>query len=67
MLKLLDVLLSTETGEAEKKHILQNDFAIPMTQTSETEVQAMCNLSQGVLEKGTEKGKAEGLLTAIKT
>lgn len=62
VLKLLDVLLSSEAGEAEKKRILQDDFNIPMTQTLETEVQVMCNLSQGVLEKG----KAEGLLSAIK-
>ena len=60
ILKLLDVLLSSETGEAEKKQILQNDFDIPMTQTLELEVQAMCNLSQGVEEKGRIKGRAEG-------
>lgn len=66
VLKLLDILLSSEAGEAEKKRILQDDFNIPMTQTLETEVQVMCNLSQGVLEKGMEKGKAEGLLSAIK-
>ena len=70
VLKLLDVLLSTEAGEAEKKRVLQSDFDIPMTQTLESEVQVMCNLSQGVLEKGIEKGmekgKVEGLLTAIK-
>ena len=70
VLKLLDVLLSSETGEAEKKQVLQNDFQIPMTQTLESEVQAMCNLSQGVMEKGMEKGiekgKIEGLLTSIR-
>ena len=70
LLKLLDVLLSSDIGEAEKKRILQNDFDIPMTQTLETEVQTMCNLSQGVMEKGMtrgmEKGKTEGFLTAIK-
>ena len=62
VLKLLDVLLSSKTGEAEKKQVLQNDFHIPMTQTLESEVQTMCNLSQGVMEKG----KMEGLSTAIK-
>ena len=82
VLKLLDVLLSSEAGEAEKKQILQNDFDIPMTQTLESEVRVMCNLSQGVMEKGIEQGmkqgmeqgmkqgmengKVEGLLTAIR-
>ena len=62
VLKLLDVLLSSETGEAEKKRILQQDFDIPMTQTLESEVQVMCNLSQGIEEKGRIKGRAEGLM-----
>ncbi len=66
VVKLLDILLSSDVGEIEKKQVLQNDFDIPMTQTLETEVQVMCNLSQGVEEKGMEKGRAEGLLTAIK-
>ena len=46
--------------------MLQNDFDIPMTQTLESEVRVMCNLSQGVMEKGMEKGKMDGLSTAIK-
>ena len=60
VLKLLDVLLSSETGIAEKRQVLQDDFDIPMTETLEAEVQAMCNLSQGVEEKGRIKGRAEG-------
>ena len=60
VLKLLDVLLSSEAGIAEKRQILQDDFDIPMTETLESEVQAMCNLSQGVEEKGRIKGRAEG-------
>ena len=61
VLKLLDVLLSSEAGETEKKQILQNDFDIPMTQTLESEVQVMCNLSQGVMEKGIEQGMKQGI------
>ena len=60
VLKLLDVLLSSETGVAERRRILRDDFDIPMTETLEAEVQAMCNLSQGVEEKGRIKGRAEG-------
>lgn len=51
-LKLLDVLLSTETEVREKQRILQEDFAIQMTQTLERKVSVMCNLSKGVWEKG---------------
>ena len=66
VLKLLDVLLSSETGIAEKRQVLQDDFDIPMTETLEAEVQAMCNLSQGVEEKGRIKGRAEGTVASIK-
>lgn len=56
ILKLLDVLLSSETEPEEKKKILQDDFHIKMTKTLESEVQTMCNLSKGVEEKGIEIG-----------
>lgn len=59
--KLLDTLLSPEATVAERCQVLQDDFDIPMTETLETEVQAMCNLSQGV----EERGRTKGLLTSI--
>ena len=71
VLKLLDVLLSSEAGIAEKRQVLQDDFDIPMTETLESEVQEMCNLSQGVEEKGRIKGhaegRAEGILVSIRS
>ena len=70
VLKLLDVLLSPKASEAKKRQVLQQEFDIPMTETLEAEVHKMCNLSQGVMalgiEQGIEKGKAEGLLVAIR-
>ena len=56
VLRLLEVLLSSERGVEEKKEILQKDFSIEMTKTIEREVSIMCNLSKGVEEKGVEKG-----------
>ena len=67
VLKLLNVLLSPEAGIMEKRQILQGDFDIPMTETLESEVQAMCNLSQGVRELGRAEGRAEGLLASIRS
>lgn len=61
VLKLLDVLVSTETGAEEKRHILQEDFDIQMTQALERKVSVMCNLSKGVWEKGMEVGRKEGM------
>lgn len=60
VLKLLDVLLSSEAGIPEKRQVLQDEFDIPMTETLVSEVQTMCNLSQGVEERGRIKGHAEG-------
>ena len=62
VLRMLDVLLSNETSEAEKRKILQDDYDIQMTQTMEREVSVMCNLSKGV----REMGRADGILSAIK-
>ena len=56
ILKLLSVLLSSEVKYAEKRRILQQEFDLAMTQEMETEVQNMCNLSEGVWERGMEKG-----------
>lgn len=65
VLKLLDVLLSTEINSAEKCRILETDFQIEMTQTLESEVSLMCNLSKGVEEKGLIKG-IQGMVSALK-
>ena len=71
VLRMLDVLLSNETSEAEKCKILQDDYDIQMTRTMESEVSVMCNLSKGVMEKGIargmEKGRAEGMEKGILT
>lgn len=72
ILKLLDVLLSSDKEAEEKKKILQEDFDIAMTKTLESEVSAMCNLSKGVeergiaigLERGMERGLERGLEAA---
>ena len=60
LLKLLDVLFSTEANLKEKQEILEQEFSIGMTQTMESEVSLMCNLSQGIEEKGIQKGIQEG-------
>ncbi len=61
VLRMLDVLLSNETSEAEKRKILQEDYDIQMTRTMDEEVSVMCNLSKGVIEKSMAKGLAEGM------
>jgi hypothetical protein len=65
ILKLLEVLLSSEWKAEEKKQILENDFSIKMTRSLEREVSIMCNLSKGVEEKGITKGIAQGITQGI--
>lgn len=66
ILKLLEVLLSSERKADEKKKILKGEFSIEMTKDLESEVSVMCNLSKGVEEKGIAKGIAKGTLLSIK-
>ena len=67
VLKLLHVLLSTDTGSEDKCQILEEDFHIKMTQALESEVSLMCNLSKGVEAKGIEKGIEKGIQAMIST
>ncbi len=65
LLRLLEVLLSSEKKPQEKKKILEEDFQIKMTQKLEREVSVMCNLSKGVEEKAMARGLARGLARGI--
>ena len=62
-------MFQNELSAREKKDILERDFNIPMTETFESEVDDMCNLSQGVAEeamqKGIEKGIEQGRIHAL--
>lgn len=62
LLRLLDVLLSSDKKAKEKKEILESEFNIPMTEKMEEEVEQMCNLSDGVENKGKMKMLCELVL-----
>ena len=57
VLKLLEVLLSSERTALSKKQILQNEFSIKMTEDLKEEVFDMCNLSKGVEERSRKLNK----------
>ena len=59
IIKLLDVLLSENRAPEEKKKILSEEFDIPYTEEIEQEVLNMCNLSQGIYEKGYDTGRIQ--------
>jgi len=65
ILRMLDVLLSDKFKASEKQQILHDEFDIAMTQTMEREVSDMCNLSQGVRERGIAEGVELGVAKGI--
>ena len=69
--RLLGTLLSNELTVTEKLNIIGNEYDIPIEEKFREEVDIMCNLSQGVKEKGIaigeERGKTIGEASLIKT
>ena len=66
LIKLLDVLLSDKIKADEKKKILENEYNIKMTESIESEVLGMCDISDGVYERGIEKGRLVGVIDTYK-
>lgn len=70
LIRLLSVLLSTEIKPNDKKGILEDKFKIPMSAKMNEEAKVMCNLSDGIeqrgIEKGKEKGKSEMVLAMLR-
>lgn len=62
LLNFLSILFVSEADKDEKKDKLYSDYGIIMTRKIEQEVEKMCNLSQGIKERGI----AEGIAIATK-
>ena len=56
---LLSKMFSTNLSYEDKLDALQNEFKISVSKEMSEEVQSMCNLSVGVLNKGISVGKME--------
>ena len=59
-LGMLEILLTTRMNADKKLALLSRRYGMIMTDSMNEEVDAMCNLSEGVLEEGREQGRAEG-------
>lgn len=64
--RLLGVLLSSKLNVDEKLDIIGNEFRIPLESDIRKDVSEMCNLSQGIEERGVEKGLAEAAIRMYK-
>ena len=61
--RLLGTLLSNELTAKEKLNIIGNEYDIPIEEKFRENVDIMCNLSQGVKEKGITIGEASLIKT----
>lgn len=64
--RLLGALLSSKLNVDEKLDIIGNEFRIPLETDIRKDVSEMCNLSQGIEERGVEKGLAEAAIRMYK-
>ena len=64
--RLLGALLSETLREEEKLDILKNEYHIPMEKSIEEDVKVMCNLSEGIEERGIIKGRTELLKQQVR-
>ena len=64
--RLLSTLLSIKLSADEKLGIIETEYDILIDDRIREDVSSMCNLSQGILEKGEAKGEARIILTMYK-
>lgn len=58
--RLLGTMLSMELSTDEKLGIMETEYGIPINDKMREDVGEMCNLSQGIREKGRAEGRAVG-------
>ena len=66
MHRLIGALLSSELKEQEKLDIIEHEYNIPISQEFREDVSIMCNLSQGIEERATEKTSEKFILNMYK-
>ncbi len=64
--RLLRTLFSEHMEAGEKLNIMETEYGIPADDNLRKDVGAMCNLSEGILEKGIAKGMAKGRIEGEK-
>ena len=65
MSRLLKVVLSAELSLEEKKDILESEYELEMESKTEGELGKMCNLAEGIEERGIQKGIQKGIQVLI--
>jgi predicted transposase YdaD len=65
--RLLGTLLSDVLPAEEKLNIMETEYHIPTDDSIREDVNIMCNLSQGILERGEARGEARGETRGLAT
>lgn len=65
-IRLLSKVFSGKRSAEEKKAVLSEEFQIDVTEKIDQEVGVMCNLSDGLIEKGEERGMLKTLFRLVK-
>lgn len=60
--RLLGAIFSMELSADEKLGIMETEYGIQIDDRIKEDVSTMCNLSQGILERGIAEGKAKFIL-----
>ena len=63
--RLIGALLSDRLRENEKLDIIEKEYKIPLSNDFRKEVDTMCNLSQGIVDRVTEEVTAKNLIDFI--
>ena len=66
LIEFLSTLFSPYLSSTEKLKDMAKELGVSMNHTIESEVEHMCNLSQGVYNNGLEKGLEQGKKEKIK-
>ena len=67
LIRLLNTVFSTRKSFNEIETIVENEYNIPMNDSFGGEVQQMCNLSEGIEQRGIEKGIQQGLISGYQS
>ena len=65
ILRLMNVLLAGEVDIQKKQRVMEKEFHIAMTREMKTEVENLCNLSEGIYNKGYRIGVEQGIELGI--
>lgn len=71
VISLLNIVLDSDVSAMEKLELLKENFQIRTTEQLGREVSSMCNYSEGILQKGIQKGleqeRKNSIITLIST